>query len=82
MNLLIGAPTMLAKFVAAVMTVLLIGASGVALYYRRVDLAIACGIIGGWAAMMFFEVLRAELIQDQQQLREAERQAGTVSDSI
>lgn len=59
-----GTPTTLAKFIAAAVTVLLIGGAAVALYFRRIELAIACSIVGGWSIMMFFEVLRAEIVDD------------------
>jgi|GEM_PF-5831961 len=59
-----GTPTTLAKFIAAAITVLLIGGAAVALYFRRIELAVACSIVGGWSIMMFFEVLRAEIVDD------------------
>ncbi len=59
----LGSFSYVARFLAAVMFVVLVGTTGVCLYIRRFDLAFASAVVAGWCLTMFFEVVKQELIE-------------------
>ena len=60
----------LAKFLSLVMAVLLLATAIVCIFFGSILLAICSSVISAYAAMLFFDVLKAEMLDEWRQSRD------------
>lgn len=55
------------KFLSLVLGVLLVAAAVACVCFGSVFLAVCCSIVGAYALMIFFDIMKAELVQELRQ---------------
>ena len=58
-----GAPLQLVKFLSLAMGLLLLAAAVGCIFFGHVLLAVCCAVVGAYALMLFFDALKAEIIE-------------------
>ena len=66
----------LAKFLSLVMAVLLLATAVACIFYGSIVLAVCSSVVSAYAAMLFFDVLKLEMLEEMQQSRGTDHRPG------